>query len=118
MDKYTLDLTRPVQTRDGRKARVFCTDFRAKKFPLCGAIDTPMGEEPAIWTAQGGFVGDNNPDCRDLINVPEERFVNVYSNVAGREFIGADIFTSKGDAEDAPRSGASDYVGTYRLVPA
>jgi len=80
----SLDLTKPVQTRDGRKVRVLCTDGPGSR-PVIGIIDGNKG--PSTWclngaTSEGWF----NPDLESesaLINTPAtprtfERWFNVY----------------------------------------
>jgi len=79
-----LDLTKPVQTRDGRKVRVLCTDGPGSR-PVIGIVDGNKG--PSTWclngaTSEGWF----NPDLESesaLINTPAtprtfERWFNVY----------------------------------------
>mgnify|MGYP001594513988 CR=1 FL=1 len=66
----SLDFTKPVQTRDGRKVRILCTDahctFLGNPQPIVGfAADGP----PMTWSSEGVFDNGATPEC-DLINVP------------------------------------------------
>jgi hypothetical protein len=69
-----LDLTKPVQTRDGRKVRILSTDRISEKYPILALI----GEEEEklySYTAEGRFY--ENRDARhDLVNVPDDAEVN------------------------------------------
>lgn len=68
-----LDLTKPVQTRDGLPARILATDLRSE-YPVVGIISHPDYDEVETWTLDGTFVSsdddDEHPD--DLVNVPVE----------------------------------------------
>ena len=65
-----LDLTKPVQTRDGRPVRILATDLRSE-YPVTGIISHPGYDEVETWTLDGAFVSsDEHPD--DLVNVPVE----------------------------------------------
>lgn len=73
-----LDLTKPVQTRDGRNVRVLCTDGPGE-LPVVGFIG---GGAVAIqWPVDGRYPGGGARDL-DLINAPRtfERWFNVYAS--------------------------------------
>ena len=81
-----LDLTKPVQTRDGRPVRILCMD-RKSKYPIVGLVLKKDGSETTeSWLADGGY---HYPACigeNDLINVPPKPvkyFVNVYRHTNG-----------------------------------
>lgn len=70
-----LDLSKPVQTRDGRAVRILCTDRKGSSLPVTGLITLCDGRETIeTWTLKGclfdhreeGSVYDG-----DLVNVPE-----------------------------------------------
>ena len=66
------DPTKPVQTRDGRKARILCTD-RVCKYPIV-ALVTRSGsniEDVLGFTNEGFWNVKECPD--DLINIPEKK---------------------------------------------
>lgn len=64
----TFDPTKPVQTRDGRPARIICTD-RKGEFPIVALLD--YDEVDARAFAANGTVWGDGPDHKnDLINIP------------------------------------------------
>ncbi len=70
----TFDPTKPVQTRDGRKARIICVDAAGKRpiAALITCIDTGE-EDPEVFFSDGRYCGHDDGESRiDLINVPEE----------------------------------------------
>lgn len=75
-----LDINKPVQTRDGKPARILCTDKKGN-LPILALF----GEDDrvGVYTMYGDFaenLGLEHP--LDLINVPEKhvRYINVNSN--------------------------------------
>ena len=83
----TFDPTKPVQTRDGRPARIICTD---RITDMEGAIIALIscGAVEAVWTYnQNGIVSYNqgHETKNDLVNVPvrTSTWENVYKSVSG-----------------------------------
>jgi hypothetical protein len=72
-----IDFTKPVQTRDGRKVRILCTDRKDNR-PIVGLVPGNGDEQIYSWHACGNYV--SNEHCLDLINVPEKlvAYVNMY----------------------------------------
>ena len=65
-----LDLTKPVQTRDGRKVRVLCTDMKSEHDTVVGLVETGGIESTSTWQSDGRFFSNLGEDRLDLINVP------------------------------------------------
>lgn len=79
------DHTKPVRTRDGRPARIICTDAEG----LVGNYERPIiaivGERIRTYTDGGFFYLNQTEGPHDLVNVQEriERFYGV-SSIIGR----------------------------------
>jgi hypothetical protein len=90
------DLTKPVQTRDGRPVRILCTDAPGP-FPVVGLIN---GEDLTgfRWTPSGRSNYGPHESPEDLANVPERfsftRWVNVYQG-----FIGDGVYETRRQAD-------------------
>lgn len=88
-----IDLTKPIQTRDGRPARIV-SEAGTKRYPLLALVTREDGTEyPTSRTKEGRvyeFPG-NHPG--DLINIPEEaaEYRNVYLKGFHREAVSAEI---------------------------
>lgn len=70
------DPTKPVQTRDGRKARILCTDMkRLRGETIAAAVMCPNRDEIAIsYLPNGRYLHQSDLDHDwDLVNVPEEK---------------------------------------------
>lgn len=84
----TFDPNKPVQTRDGRKVRIICTDKRGL-YPIVALISDGDGESCGTHTGDGKFsINREGDDPRDLINVPECKtlWANVYDGCVSRTF--------------------------------
>jgi hypothetical protein len=77
----TFDPSKPVQTRDGRPARILCTDIKHPNYSIAAAYTNQFGVEIiSSYTTDGISSGHGSVD---LINVPEKRtvWVNVYPSL-------------------------------------
>src|SRR4030067_861315 len=74
-----IDFTKPVQTREGEKVRIFGTDARDTDFPVRGEVNNCGIWVQKSWTLEGQSTRAQHESF--LVNVPEERFcyLNVYS---------------------------------------
>lgn len=81
--RTALDLSKPVQTRDGKPVRILCTD-RKYSSPIVGLVPLNNNiEEVRSWNAFGRyFPNSSRPHSLDLVNAPEKisGWVNVYEN--------------------------------------
>lgn len=84
-----LDLSKPVQTRDGQPVTIFTTERPNSPYPVVG-----MTNEGTIltYTAQGKSYSDSREHALDLMNVPERRtiWLNIYENRPPREYSSRD----------------------------
>ena len=107
-----IDWTKPVQTKDGRKVRVLCTDARGRN-PVIGLVlnEDEETDEMMSWPISGDAWGPDHDYSLDLINVPEKHtlWVNVWRDKADNLFTVVD-FDQDGSDRDA--SGA----GMYKLA--
>ena len=64
------DPTKPVQTLDGRKARIIATD-RKGGLPIVALVEDATGCEIVFLQRSDGRWGENDVSPHDLVNVPE-----------------------------------------------
>lgn len=72
--------TKPVQTRDGRPARIICTDAKGEQ-PIAALVLECAQEMLGLHSSNGAWLpGNSGPHERDLINVPQKRegWINIY----------------------------------------
>lgn len=85
----TFDPTKPVQTRDGRKARIVATDLKSgsgETILACVFSTDDEHEYTMRYFSNGTFWDDGPASADDLINVPEEKvcFINVTNPGGGK----------------------------------
>lgn len=74
------DPTKPVQTRDGRPARILATDLKSSHGAIVAIVNTE-GEERAIHFHASGHYFTETESAIDLVNVPEKRTIEFWLNV-------------------------------------
>lgn len=94
MNNKLFDKTKPVQTKDGRKARIVA-ELNDTTYPLVVVITHKNGVEQVQQYQQEGFIyGPRSPNNLDLVNIPEkhkiEAWFNVYRHYEGALCLGDD----------------------------
>lgn len=106
-----LDLTKPVQTRDGRAVRILATDVADSDYPIVAATQyEPEDEIVETFTREGHLLlrpGVDTTSGNDLINVPEKRvlWLNIYDG----------SYPSHDTYEEAERSACSSRIACVRV---
>lgn len=78
----TFDPTKPVQTRNGRAARIICTDVKGE-WPIIALVTDGQRETVLSYKKSGSAYDDKREDRSDLVNAPECVWVNVYRSKNG-----------------------------------
>ena len=116
LEKYLADPSRKLVTRDGRNARIICTDRRDLNFPIIALIENISGggEKACSYTKDGRHYTDCS-DIFDLFFAPEnhEGWINVYRNNDSHTYAGA-VYDSKEDAEKR-KTIDENYVTTIKI---
>jgi hypothetical protein len=100
----TFDPTKPVQTRDGRAARVICTDKKSNQgFTIIALVEDSCDkrkEQVLSYQTCGSIRRDGTHTESDLVNVPEriqrEYWLNLYE-----AFTHCTVHLSKANADSA-----------------
>lgn len=67
------DSSKPVQTRNGKKARIIATDCKNGNNPILALIEDVDGIERPLFYRETGILYSNSENKLDLVNVPETR---------------------------------------------
>ena len=118
MKPFDIELAKqgkPVCTRDGRKARIICFDYKgdANAYPILALISTinssgVPSEIIAKYTEDGRYAKYNNVENNeDLMMLPDKKegWVNVYKN---------QIHDTPESAKEGHK-GITDYIKTIRV---
>ena len=115
LEKYLANPSRKVVTRDGRNARIICTNAKGD-YPIIALVESIDGtvERPLLFFKEGLCFTDHISNS-DLFFVPErhEGWVNVYRNNDSHTYAGA-VYDSKEDAEKR-KIIDENYVATIKI---
>ena len=114
LEEYLANPSKKIMTREGKPARIICTDAKFEKYPLVALITKKDGQEfIAIFDTLGKY------HCKhysylDLFFAPEkhEGWVNVYKSGFSWS-LGTNIWPTEEEAKEW--IGAADYVTTIKI---
>lgn len=119
MKPFDLELAKagyPVCTRDGRKARVLCYDFKQnEEYPILVAVENKDGKECALLYSNDGISEMYKSSNNELVMFSEKKegWVNVYKKEKNRYVRG--IFPNKDEAIRAISEKSREFVDTIKI---
>lgn len=121
MKKFNLELTKqvcPVCTRDGRRARILCFDFKDDYFPICAAVENEDGiESSEEYTLDGRYIGGKVNNNADLMMAQEkhEGWVNIATCDNIIRFVSSAIHSSGESAKKEGERAPKNYITTVKI---
>ena len=119
LEKYLENPNRKVVTRDGRSARIICTNRLDENYPVIALVNDEYTEKCYSYSEFGKDVV--NTDCElDLFFAPEKKigWTNVYKYTFGGTHLGEVIYNSKEEAENNAKVYETDintYITTIKI---
>ena len=116
LEKYLANPSRKLVTRDGRKARIICTDANMD-YPIIALVESThsTGEQVISFSKEGLYIR-NDIYKYDLFFAPEkhEGWINIYRSEYEDYYKGKIIYSSK---EDAIKRGKKTpyYITTTKI---
>ena len=82
LEEYLKNPNRKVVTREGKPARIICTDFKNGDYPIIAAILSQNTEVLSTYTKEGSYDVFGEEKTYDLFFTSEKKegWVNVYRN--------------------------------------
>ena len=120
LEKYLKNPSRKVITRDGRNARIICTDKKGFEYPIVALIENKLeGLEGVLNYTKDGEYTANRLSNSDLFFAPEkhEGWINIFKGTFANAnaYLGESrIYSSKEIAESEGRS-YSNYLSTIKI---
>ena len=115
LEKYLANPSRKVVTRDGREARIICTDMNYKNHPIVALIANDNDTENVYTYTKDGEWDNYESTTYDLFFAPEkqEGWVNVYPDekIIG-ELCCRYVFHSE---EEARRNRGEQAIATAKI---
>ena len=115
LQEYLKNPSRKVVTRDGRIARIICTDRRDLNFPIIALIETiPGGGEVTHSYTENGTYYKTGFANYDLFFAPEKHtgWVNIYQDEKNGDLTCRFVFDSE---EKARRMRGKDAIATAKI---
>ena len=116
VEKYLENPNRKVVTRDGRSARIICTNRLGDNNPVLALVNNECAEQCCSYTTFGKFDGYKNRDCKlDLFFAPEKNsgWINLYK-INSIISPGPRAYDTKEEAESAAGD-KSYYISTIKI---
>ena len=116
LEKYLENPNRKVVTREGRSARIICTNRLDENYPVIALVNNEDSEGCCSYTTFGEFDGYQNQGRElDLFFAPEKKsaWINLYKM---KSFIspGPRAYDTKEEAESAAGD-KSYYISTIKI---
>ena len=118
VEKYLENPNRKVVTRDGRSARIICTNRLGDNYQVLALVTDGCAERCYSYSEFGKF---ENRDCElDLFFAPVKKtgWTNVYKYTFGGTHLGEVIYNSKEEAENNAKVYETDintYITTIKI---
>lgn len=107
---------KPVCTRDGKEARILCSDLKDEDYPIVAAVLNNDGKENVIiYTLEGKEYIDSTISKRDLVmtTIKKEGWINLYSDTYGITVCSRVIYKTKEEAFEKHSKGG--YIDTVKI---
>ena len=117
LKEYLANPARKVVTRDGRNARIICTDRRDLNFPIIALIETSPGQEMAYTYPKDGKHCTDYTDIFNLFFAPEKKegWINIFKVACADTYLKEyRIYSSKEIAESEGRK-LNNYLSTIKI---
>ena len=117
LEEYLANPSRKIVTREGKPARIICTDAKFEKYQVLALITKEDGQEMLATLETSGKFRSGYNSHLDLFFAPEkhEGWINVYRDTdTGTTSFGVVLYASRKEAEEV---GKSDdyYVVTAKI---
>ena len=114
LEEYLKNPTKKVITRDGRNARIICTDAKGN-FPIIALVETYNGNETVLRLKENGRFYNDTENSRDLFFYPVKKsgWINLYK-INSTISPGPRAYDTKEEAESAAVD-KSNYISTIKI---
>ena len=116
LEEYLSNPNRKIVTRNGRNARIICTNRKSKFYPIVALINYESTENVYNYTKEGK-INTNDSNSADLFFAPEkhEGWINIYKTSEGWSSIYSIYSYIYPTEEEAKKVIGGDYVTTAKI---
>ena len=115
VEEYLKNPSRKVVTREGRNARIVCTDFKTKYHSVLSLIDYGEYECTISRNKEGRLYGKKEL-ANDLFFAPEkhEGWLNIYRSESGF-YLRGNPYKSKEEADEVAKANYKTFCATVKI---
>ena len=113
LEEYLINPNKKVITRDGRSARIICTDAKGN-FPIIVLVETYSGAETVLRLKENGRFYNDTENSSDLFFAPEKKegWINLFK-INSTLTIG-EVYNTEEEAKAAV-VGSLVYISTVKI---
>ena len=113
LQEYLKNPTKKVITRDGRSARIICTDAKGN-FPIIALVKTYNGSETVLRLKENGRFYNDTENSSDLLFAPEKKegWINLFK-INSTLTVG-EVYNTEEEAKAAV-VGSLVYISTVKV---
>ena len=116
LEEYLKNPSRKVETREGKPARIICTDAKSEKYQVVALVTKKDGQESlATFETSGKYCSGYNSHL-DLFFVPEKKegWLNIYRSESGF-YLRGNPYKSKEEADEVAKANYKTYCTTVKI---
>lgn len=118
LEEYLANPSKKIITRDGREARIICTDRRNTECPIVALINEEC-DEVVYWYAKDGKVIPDDLNDWDLFFAPEkhEGWINIFKGafINAKAFLGQSHIYSSEEIAKSEGKKCNNYLSTIKI---
>ena len=117
LEEYLANPSRKVVTRDGRSAKIICTDRKNLNYPIVALVENKLteGESVVCYTKEGKLFNNVLTDA-DLVFAPEKKegWINLYRTETSSQYVTSNLYNSEEKAIEIGRT-SENYIATTKI---
>lgn len=117
LEEYLTNPSKDVVTRDGRSAKIICTDRKNLNHPIVALVKSKFAEEESIvcYTKEGKIFNQVLNDA-DLFFVSEKKegWINLYKTETSSQYVTSNPYDSEEKAIEIGRT-SENYIATTKI---
>lgn len=117
LEEYLANPSKKIVTRDGRSAKIICTDRKNLNHPIVALVKSIFAEEESVvcYTKEGKIFNQVLNDA-DLFFAPEKKegWINLYRTKTSNQYVTSNPYDSEEKAIEIGRN-SENYIATTKI---